>query len=285
MPVAEGPVMLSGSTYVRHVTIRMCTMRIILVAMFSIGWFTVAGTTFGQDRKYVPSGEPNRVALEQALYDALPGYVRGIRPRAEILQRAIPKERLPASYVKKVEERLKQVLRVKRKPKTHEDITMMGIPKLRWRSDFIVGYVPCDSCDAADRSRAVEFQANFWAIGLTIHSQGVTVGDRGIPSAEEIVTIISRFLDIPQDKIPRITVERHVGEADGIRFCYGKLRCEWHESTPNESEQEWWSYIPFWMMDGTMHVDLPEVDWGPLGPPASANATWHLLPAQEHGGQ
>jgi len=260
-------------------------MRTILVAMFSIGWFTAAGATLAQDRKYVPSGEPKTAALEKALYEALPGYVEGIRPKAEILRRAIPKEQLPASYVKKVEERLKQVLRIKRKPKTREDIVAVGIPNFRWGSDYIVGYVPCDSCDAEDRSTAVEFQASFYGIGLTIHSQGVTVGDNGIPSAEEIVTIISRFLDIPQDKIPLVTVERQVGQADGIRFCYGKLRCEWHESTPNESEQKWWSYIPFWMTDGTVYVYLPEVDWGPSGPPVSANVTWHLVREQEHGGQ
>ncbi|MGB2985428.1 MAG: hypothetical protein WBE26_06050, partial [Phycisphaerae bacterium] len=174
-------------------------------------------------------GGRDSVSLEKALDKFLPRYVWGVGVSPKILGRGMPKDKIPSAYVSKIETWVSRVLRPGVKPKNPEEIVMLGIPKLHYNRDYIIGHLACESCDASDRTKAVEFQADDRRLDLTIHSANVKVPLSGVWSAPEIVAVVTRFLNIPEDRVPRFTVEHHVAEVDAIRVYYGKLNCEWAE--------------------------------------------------------
>jgi len=234
-----------------------------------------------QQTEYVSHGPRESVELESALHGFLPGYTLGIAPRAEILERGMSKDKIPLPYVSKIETWISRVLRPEVKPNNPEEIVMLGIPKLHYNRDYIIGNIACDSCDASDRTKAVEFQADDRRMDLTIHSASVKVPQSGVWSGPEIVAVVTRFLDIPKAKIPHIVVDNHVATVEGIRMYYGRLQCEWNYLIPDDHKRcRWWSDIPFWMTDGIVYVSISTIDWehGET-PPVPVNACLDLTGA------
>jgi len=244
------------------------------IGLLSFACLLFCGNPVGQAEDSAPSTEPRTVSLDKALDEFLPRYVWGIGLTPEALARGMQREAIPRAYVSKIEAWITRVVCAEWKPKDTELIAVLGIPKLHYNRDYIIGHFPCESCDAPDKSKAVEFQADDRKLDLTLHSASVKVPRTDSWSGCEVLAIVARFLDIPEEKTARIVVQQHAAEVDGSLVTYGRLQCEWDYLRPGDDKQRrWWSDIPFWIMDGRVCVSISTIDWEHgERPPAAVNA-------------
>ncbi len=224
---------------------------------------------------YKPTGPDQTVAFEKALLEASPGCVDGIFPRQEILNTGIPKNKILPRWIQMIETWLSKVLCPNYSPKPKTEITMYGLPELRWKSDYIVGYyliIPEDSNELTSR---VEFQATDRDLSITIFMVE-KITDVNALSDDTVLQILEKYMAVPEDKLPKISIEKTHKVLAGVPVCYGKMRCEFHErrdiGPDKDKKRRWWSYMFFWITEDKFYISVSTIDWEKNGCPVAANS-------------
>jgi hypothetical protein len=241
---------------------------IILICIF------VANGTVAQTSEYVPVGSSETETFEKGLYGLLPVYVCGIYPKADKMKASVSWKNIPLKYTKKMGAWVNRVLKPELTPEQSDKSNWAGIRKIRWNQNYLVGrFVSSGKKGSLYKNASVEFQADDRSISLTITSDSLFPQDANDMSDTQILGSVIKVLNIPEDKTSKIDIEKHLCTVAGINVCYGKMRCEWNEKEPNDSEREWWSYVPFWYIKGKVFVHISTIEWKEGERPASATST------------
>jgi hypothetical protein len=228
--------------------------------------------------QYVVIGPPDTASIEKALCDLLPVYASGIWPREEKLSGAVKSSDINKNYISRIEESLGRVLKEDIRPTASLGVgdiygtdKWVVVPELRWGSDFILGQFVSRNKEIQGN---VEFQATDRDVTIAINSAKLFPSAGNDLDDTKVVEAICAILNIPQDKIGDLQIERHsafLGDRK-IPVCYGKIRCNWNERKPDDKTREWWSYMPFWIAKGKVCVSVSTIDWKKPDRPASGRS-------------
>ena len=259
-------------------------MKTQKIALSALSYICITSIVMTNVAEYIPKGPQETENFEKGLYELLPGYVCGIYPKAAILATGVSEKDLPPEsaermtrYKEKIEAWLTRVLRKQLWPKRFDKSDWLGIRKLHWDTDYIVGRFVSIAEEPTYKGTIVEFQADGRSMDLTITSPSLFVADANALSDLQIRNFTSKILNIPQEKVNKIEVEKQFATLAGIDLCYGKMRCEWDERNWGHEDlikREWWSYIPFWYIKGKMFVSVSTIEWKRGERPASAKSNW-----------
>jgi len=188
-------------------------------------------------------------------------------------------------YKKIIETWLTRVLHVELKPKQFNKGDWLGIRKLHWDTDYIVGRFVSAAEESLYKGAIVEFQASDRSMDLTITSPSLLSADANGLSDAKILSFTSNILNIPQEKLNKIKIEKHFITVAGIDLCNGKMQCEWDERDERDEKywscdelikREWWSYIAFWYIKGKMVLSISTIEWRKGDLPASTKSSWEF---------
>lgn len=225
---------------------------------------------------YAPIGPEQSVAFEKALLEAGPEYVEGIFPKMEILNTGIPKNEIPSYWTQVVEMWLKRVLQSDFAPGPKTEIAMYGLPELRWKSDYIVGYYVAVPNKKSEPNSRVEFQATDRHLSITIFMEEKIVADVNTLPDDVILEMLKKYMAVPEGKVSQISIEKANKILAGTPICYGKMRCEFHElrdtGVEKEKNRRWWSYMFFWITKDKFHITVFTIDWEKNARPVSASS-------------
>jgi len=263
------------------------TMKPEKIALSVLNYICITSIVMANAIEYIPKGPKETEEFEKRLYELLPGYVCGIYPKDAILAKGVSEKNLPpesaarlAEYKKIIETWLNRVLHVKLKPKRFNKGDWLGIRKLHWDTDYIVGRFVSASEEFPYKGAIVEFQADDRSMDLTITSPLLLTADANGLSDANILNFTSKILNIPQEELNKIKIEKYYITVAGIDLCNGKMQCEWDERDekywrPDELiKREWWSYIAFWYIKGKMVVHISTIEWKKGDLPASTKSSW-----------
>jgi hypothetical protein len=243
------------------------TTRTLSVCIF------VAAGTVSKASEYVPTGPAATANFEKELYNLLPGYVYGIFPKQEVLNRGVSKNDIPLYWTQMTERWLRQTLVPSLAPGPKTEIVMYGLPELRSSSDYIMGYYLTDK--NSELHSRVEFQATDRNLAITIFMND-KIADINALSDEAILGILKKDTAVPEGKLSRISIEKTHKVLAGIPVCYGKMRCEFDErkdtGPDKEKNRQWWSYIPFWITEDKFFICISTIDWAKKKLPVSASS-------------
>jgi len=252
-------------------------MRTRKIALGLLICVCITSIVIADSIKYVPKGPNDTAEFEKGLYELLPIYAWGVYPSDKILSKGVSEKDLDpntasrmSQYKEKIDIWLTRVLKEELKPNKFNRADWLGIRKLRGGTDYIVGKFVSTTKESA----TIEFQADDRNIALTINSPLLFVAEANELSDSQILDFITKILNIPQEKISKISVEKHFANLGGINICYGKMRCEWDERKSPLNEQDWWSYIPFWYVKGKIFVSISTIEGGKGNFPVSPKNTW-----------
>lgn len=218
---------------------------------------------------YEPVGPAETALLEKALRNKMAGYNCAFWPRAEKLDKAILGKSLPKEYTDSIKKWLARVLQPDLVPKKLDPNDWLGVRKLYFNRNRIIGRFP-----VADVNGVVEFKARYRGLSITIHSDMLFLTPASDMTSDKVTEMMTKILKIPEEKISKINIKSHIEKLANVDVCYGKMFCEWTEtSSPFESERQWWSYIPFWYMKGKMFVSITTVEPTDL-PHATIKERW-----------
>lgn len=262
-------------------------MKTQKIALSVLNYICITSIVMANAIEYIPKGPKETEEFEKGLYKSLPVYICGIYPKGTILATGVSETNLPpekaarlTQYKDKVEIWLTRILKKELKPKIFNRGDWLGIRKLRWDTDYIVGRFVGASEEFPYKGAIVEFQADDRSMDLTITSPLLLTADANGLSDANILNFTSKILNIPQEKLNKIKVEKHFIAVAGIDLCNGKMQCEWDErdekywSTDELVKRKWWSYIAFWYIKGKMVVHISTIDWEKGEFPASTKSTW-----------
>jgi len=247
---------------------------ICLVAVATFGKLS-----FADSQEYQPVGPSETAALERELRARMAGYNCAFWPRTEKLSKAVPGQSLPKKYTDSIIRWIPEVLRAEFLPKKLVPMDWLGVRKLYFNRNCIIGrFSPADCNDRSgnDPNSMVQFKARYRGLDLTIDSETVFARPAREMTAEKLKELIPQVLNIPAEKIGNIRVKSRCEKLAGVEVCYGKIFCEWTEnSSPFEVDRRWWSYIPFWYVRGKLFASITTVDKGDL-PHASIKERWRF---------
>ena len=231
--------------------------------------------------EYIAKGPRETEEFEKGLYEQLPVYLCGIYPRDAILGQGVSEGNLPPEigermklYKKTIETWLTRVLVPGVKPAQFNRDGWLGIRKLRWDMNYIVGKFIGATKQAPYKGAVVEFQANDQSMELTVTCPSLLTADANSLSDAKILDFTSKILNIPEEKVSKTKIEKHFITVAGIDVCNGKMLCEWDPKHSPPEEREWWSHIPFWYVKGKFVLAVSIVDWKQGAPAKRRTGGW-----------
>jgi hypothetical protein len=227
------------------------------------------GLTCAASKEYDPVGPAETAGLETALRHKMGGYNVAFWPRPEKLAGAIAGAKLPKAYIDEIKKWLPRVLQPGLRPNRLDPNEWLGVRKLYFNSNRIIGRFP-----VVDVNGVLEFKARYRGLSITVNSRSLFPKAASGMTSEDIKEIITGVLAFPEEKKNKIVIQSHVATLAGVDVCYGKLFCEWTEkSSPFKTDRHWWSYIPFWYAKGKLYVSVATVEKGDR-PHAAIKERW-----------
>jgi hypothetical protein len=217
---------------------------------------------------YEPVGPPATAAFERALYDRFPEYVDGVWPSDARMAAAVQADEIPDEWVQHVQQWLERVLNAPYRPPADAMNSWKAIPKLRWGCDVLLGkYADPDGGE-------IQFQSIDDDLAFTFVPKDAKLLQLTDARAQDVRDLACRFLAIPKEKQPLLQVKMSREDMAGVSTLMGIITCEFDPQKSDPESQEWFSYMPFWIADGRMFIDVYARARGHLKPMVAPQ--WHL---------